>query len=62
MSQFEQQANIKFCQKLGKSPSETFNMMEASAWRRSLIISLILNTFINAMCKNNYQETPWTVS
>jgi hypothetical protein len=28
MSQFEQQANIKFCQNLGKSPSETFKMMK----------------------------------
>lgn len=28
MSQFEQRANIKFCQKLGKSPSETFNMIK----------------------------------
>jgi transposase len=28
MSQFEQRANIKFCQKLGKSPSKTFNMMK----------------------------------
>jgi hypothetical protein len=28
MSQFEQRANIKFYQKLGKSPSETFNMMK----------------------------------
>jgi hypothetical protein len=27
MLQFEW-ANIKFCQKLGKSPSETFNMMK----------------------------------
>jgi hypothetical protein len=26
MSQFEQRANIKFCQKLCKSRSETFNM------------------------------------
>jgi hypothetical protein len=28
MLQFEQQANIKFCQKLRKSPRETFNMMQ----------------------------------
>jgi hypothetical protein len=28
MSQFEQGANIKFCQKLGKSLSETVNMMK----------------------------------
>jgi hypothetical protein len=28
MSQFEQRANINFCQKLGKSRSETFNMMK----------------------------------
>jgi hypothetical protein len=28
MWQFEQRANIKFCQKLGKSPSETFNMLK----------------------------------
>jgi hypothetical protein len=27
MSQFER-ANIKFCQKLGKSPSEAFNIMK----------------------------------
>jgi hypothetical protein len=28
MWQLEQWENIKFCQKLGKSPSETFNMMK----------------------------------
>jgi hypothetical protein len=28
MSQFEQRPDIKFCQKLGKSPSETFNKMK----------------------------------
>jgi hypothetical protein len=28
MTQFEQWANTKFCQKLGKSPTETFNMMK----------------------------------
>jgi hypothetical protein len=28
MSQFEQGANIKFCQKLGKSPSKMFNIMK----------------------------------
>jgi hypothetical protein len=28
MSQFEQWANIKFCQKLGKSASETFQMIK----------------------------------
>jgi transposase len=28
MSQFEQRANVKFCQKLGRSPKETFNMMK----------------------------------
>jgi hypothetical protein len=28
MSQFEQRANIKFCPKLGKSRSETINMMK----------------------------------
>ncbi|KAJ4442516.1 hypothetical protein ANN_04103 [Periplaneta americana] len=28
MSQFEQRANIKFCQKLGKTAAETFQMMQ----------------------------------
>jgi hypothetical protein len=28
MSQFEQQENIKFCQKLGKSASEMFQMIK----------------------------------
>jgi hypothetical protein len=28
MSQFEQRANIKFCQKLDKSASETFQMVK----------------------------------
>jgi hypothetical protein len=28
MSQFEQRENVKFCQKLGKSASETFQMIE----------------------------------
>jgi hypothetical protein len=28
MSQFEQRANIKFCHKLGKSTSETFQMIK----------------------------------
>ena len=28
MLQFEQRTNVKFCQKLSKSPSETFQMMK----------------------------------
>jgi hypothetical protein len=28
MSQFEQRGNVKFCQKLGKSASETFHMIK----------------------------------
>jgi hypothetical protein len=28
MSQFEQRENVKFCQKLGKSASETFHMIK----------------------------------
>jgi hypothetical protein len=28
MSQFEQRENVKFCQKLGRSASETFHMMK----------------------------------
>jgi hypothetical protein len=28
MSQFEQQENVKFCQKLGKSASKTFQMIK----------------------------------
>jgi hypothetical protein len=28
MSQFEQQANVKFCQKLGKSASKMFQMIK----------------------------------
>jgi hypothetical protein len=36
MSEFEQRENVKFCQKLGKSASETFSHDQASVRRRSL--------------------------
>jgi hypothetical protein len=36
MSQFEQWANIKFCQKLGKSASKTFQMIEQAFGKEAL--------------------------
>jgi hypothetical protein len=41
MSQFEQRANTKFCQKLGKSPSETFNMMTQVYGKEALESSVV---------------------
>jgi hypothetical protein len=43
MSQFEQRENVKFCQKLGKSASETFHMIKQAygeeAWAALLCLS-----------------------
>jgi hypothetical protein len=36
MSQFEQQENVKFCQKLGKSSSETFQMVKQAYSKEAL--------------------------
>jgi hypothetical protein len=36
MSQFEQRANVKFCQKLGKSASETFQIIKQAYGEKAL--------------------------
>jgi hypothetical protein len=41
MSQFEQWENVKFCQKLGKSTSETFQMIERAYGEEALECSAV---------------------
>jgi hypothetical protein len=36
MSQFEQRENVKFCQKLGKTTSETFQMIKLAYGEEAL--------------------------
>jgi hypothetical protein len=43
MSQCEQRENVKFCQKLGKSISETFQMMKQAYGEEPWAIMLCLN-------------------
>jgi hypothetical protein len=42
MSQFEQWENVKFCQKLGKSDSETFQMMKQAYGEKALGHSAVI--------------------
>jgi hypothetical protein len=41
MSQFEQRENIKFCQNLGKSTSETFQMIKQAYGEEALGCSAV---------------------
>jgi hypothetical protein len=41
MSQFKQWENIKFCQKLGKSASKTFQMIKQACGKEALGLSAV---------------------
>jgi hypothetical protein len=41
MAQFEQWANVKFCQKLGRSASETFQMIKQAYTEEALGCSAV---------------------
>jgi hypothetical protein len=41
MSQFEQRENVKFCQKLGKSASKTFQMIKQAYTKETLGCSAV---------------------
>jgi hypothetical protein len=45
MSQFEQQKNIKFCQKLGKSARKTFQMTKQAYGKEALGHSAVFMSY-----------------
>jgi hypothetical protein len=56
MSQFEQQENFKFCQKLGKSASETLQMIK-QAYGEALGRSAVLKWHKGFACPRGAAKT-----
>jgi hypothetical protein len=56
MSQFEQRENVMFCQKLGKSASETFHMIK-QAYGEALSRNAVCNWHKGFVCPRRAAET-----
>jgi hypothetical protein len=56
MSQFEQRENVKFCQKLGKSASETFHMIK-QAYGEALGCSAVFKWLKGFACPRGAAKT-----
>ena len=59
MSEFEERANIKFCQKSGKNAAETFEMMQQVCSENSLSSNVVIGNRWFLQGKDSLENDEW---